>query len=102
MLSLVWSQSYVITLKRGVGDILLLKKYCQLRQLHDSLKFLSLKAASIDIQPTLVKTPNGEAAEKQKECRKLSFEFHRIIIVEMFVFKRQIEWYQNETSPTND
>ena len=52
----------------------------QPRELHDSLKFLSLIDASMEIPPIPIKTLDGEDTEAQRECRKLNFELHGNVI----------------------
>ena len=51
------------------NDIFVSRRHIfQPRELHDSLKFLSLIDASMEIPPIPIKTLDGEDTEAQREC----------------------------------
>ena len=63
------------------NDIFVSRRHIfQPREVHDSLKFLSLIDASMEIPPIPIKTLDGEDTEAQRECRKFNFELHGNVI----------------------
>ena len=78
-LVLVYSQTPRITMEEGQmssnfkNDIFVSRRHIfQPRKLLDSLNFLSLIDASMEIPPIPIKTLDGEDTEAQRECRKFN------------------------------